>query len=274
MSGRRFVYTLNNPTLEELVIVNGIIANARYHIVGYEKGENNTPHLQGYIAFNRVIRFNALKRLLERAHWEPARSSEAINIKYCSKDGDFVEYGNREQQGKRSDLASVADAIARGVDLSEVAADHPALFIQYHRGMKELHRTISRSFEDRVVSVNIRWGPPGTGKTRHIWDNEDRGEVFTVNLHDNVPFDGYNGESVLLFDDFNGQYDITCFLRWTDRYPTRVNVKGSYAYANWTVIYFTSNIEPDKWFYDATQQHKQAFMRRVTSVTEVPLVIL
>lgn len=256
------------------MIVDGIIRDARYHIVGFEKGENNTPHLQGYIAFNRVTRFNSLKHILERAHWETARSSEAVNIKYCSKDGDYVEYGNREQPGARSDLKTIADAITRGKELSEIAIDHPALYIQYHRGMKELSRTIQRSYEDRVVQVLIRWGPPGTGKTRFIWESEDRGNIFTVNLHDNVPFDGYNGEQVLLIDDFNGRYDITCFLRWTDRYPLRVNVKGSYVYANWTKVYFTSNIEPNMWFLDATDQHKIAFMRRVTNVTEVPLVIL
>lgn len=273
MSGKRFCYTLNNPCLEELVIVNDL-ADARYHIVGYEKGENNTPHLQGYICFNHVIRFNHLKQLLPRAHWEIARCSEATNIKYCSKDNDYCEYGNRSQQGARSDLRGVAGEIASGRSMVDIAIDHPSLFIQYHRGMKELNRTLMRSFEDREVLVFIRWGVTGAGKTRYVWDHEDRGEVFTVNLHDNVPFDGYNGEQVLLFDDFGGQYDITTFLRWTDRYPLRINVKGSYSYANWTKVYFTSNLNPIEWFSGTIEEHKQAFMRRVTNVTEVPLVIL
>jgi hypothetical protein len=161
-----------------------------------------------------------------------------------------------------------------GGDMVDIATDHPALYIQYHRGMKELSRTLKRSFEDRDILVYIRWGVTGAGKTRYVWETEDRGDIFTVNLHDNVPFDGYNGESVLLFDDFNGHYEITSFLRWTDRYPLRVNVKGTYAYANWTKIYITSNINPIEWFIGTVEQHKQAFMRRVTNVTEVPLVIL
>lgn len=57
----------------------------RYLVFQLEQGSNGTPHYQGYVEFNYSTRFAAVKRMLPRAHWEPAQGTSAHNKHYCSK---------------------------------------------------------------------------------------------------------------------------------------------------------------------------------------------
>lgn len=67
-----------------------------YCIVGKEVGkENSTPHLQVYMRFKNGMRWASLKKDFPEAHIEAAIGSPEQNIKYCSKDGNFEEVGNR-----------------------------------------------------------------------------------------------------------------------------------------------------------------------------------
>lgn len=53
-----------------------------------ERGENGTPHFQGYVQFNDKMSLSKMKALggLERAHLEVAKGKWQDNKKYCSKD--------------------------------------------------------------------------------------------------------------------------------------------------------------------------------------------
>lgn len=87
---RRWCFTLNNPLPGSLeLLVKQFGERGAKYVIGREIGEEGTPHLQGYVNFNGLIRFSTLKRQWPRCHWEAARGSEQQNIKYCSKDGGF-----------------------------------------------------------------------------------------------------------------------------------------------------------------------------------------
>lgn len=92
---RAWAFTLNNYTDQEYV---SILENSRseYLVVGKEVGENGTPHLQGYVRFSNAIRLSSLKKILSgRAHFEIAKGSPEQNFKYCTKEGNFEERGDR-----------------------------------------------------------------------------------------------------------------------------------------------------------------------------------
>lgn len=57
--------------------------------------ETGTPHLQGYVRFNRGLRFSGIRKLLPGAHIEPRGSpKESLASQYALKDGDvFVDKG-------------------------------------------------------------------------------------------------------------------------------------------------------------------------------------
>lgn len=87
-------FTLNNYT--ELEYQNILSTVSRYIIVGKEIGAEGTPHLQGYIAFEKKIRLTAIKKKdgFERAHLESSKGTPLQASDYCKKDGDFVEKGD------------------------------------------------------------------------------------------------------------------------------------------------------------------------------------
>lgn len=57
-------------------------SSIKSYIFQEEVGENGTPHLQGYVEFNKKIRPKSLFN--EKIHWEKCRNIEA-SIEYCQK---------------------------------------------------------------------------------------------------------------------------------------------------------------------------------------------
>jgi len=49
-------------------------------------------------------------------------------------------------------------------------------------------------------------------------------------------------------DEFRGAIDIGHLLRWLDRYPVIVEVKGSSAVLKAEKIWITSNLHPREWY--------------------------
>lgn len=116
---RAACFTLNNPTPEaeaRLTQLGNDLELVKYLVFGREKApETGTPHLQGYVQFAKRPTFNKAKELLPAgAHIEAAKGSPQQNRTYCTKDGDFVEFGTPPVQGKRTDLHDVVDAIKSG----------------------------------------------------------------------------------------------------------------------------------------------------------------
>lgn len=51
-----------------------------------------TPHLQGFIALKKMMRITELK-ILGNPHFEACKGDEEQNLKYCSKEGNFIKWG-------------------------------------------------------------------------------------------------------------------------------------------------------------------------------------
>ena len=87
---KRWCFTLNNYTEYEVSSIVPIIEdNCSLAIIGKEKGESGTPHLQGYCEFKTKLR---PKNLIEinRIHWEKCKGNRDSNVRYCSKDSDIL----------------------------------------------------------------------------------------------------------------------------------------------------------------------------------------
>lgn len=78
--------TINNPTPDDFHNWESLkgIHWVRSATGQLEKGENETPHLQGMVK-TQSVRFSALKKALPRAHIEKARNEVALT-KYVSKE--------------------------------------------------------------------------------------------------------------------------------------------------------------------------------------------
>lgn len=248
MSGRNWCFTLNNYTLDEQLHLETI--ECRYIVFGLEVGVEGTEHIQGYIEFDSVKRLAGLKKMIPRAHFEPRRGAREAARDYCKKDGEWIERGDWSAggQGKRSDIDDLVHAIQEKRDTLEILVTMPTVAARHMRFMEKLTAVVEQrdTREFRQIEVHVLWGEAGTGKTRLVHTRHD--DVFTVNAAETFPFDGYDGQDVILLDDFYGGIPYHQLLRILDGYQYRVNVKGSHRYARWTKVYITSNKPPEQWY--------------------------
>lgn len=263
---RNWCFTLNNYTNDEknslTALGTELSFNIRYLIFGEEKGENETPHLQGYISFEKRKSFGVVKRLIsERAHLESAKGNPEQNKDYCSKGENIQEFGKLPAgAGARNDLVKVAEACQNGASFKEIAEDFPSATLRYSTGIIRLKQVFAKG-RSAPAELWCLWGKTGTGKTRRVWEFADF-DMLWVHPGDRW-FDGFDGQPAVLFDDFDGSwFKITYLLKLIDRYPFTVPVKG--AYVNWApkVIYFTSNLHPKEWYPQAKEEHRRALIRR------------
>ena len=255
---KKWVFTLNNPTNEEKVLFGSL--ECAHIVVGREVGENGTPHLQGYVNFRTAKRLTGLKKISARAHWEVCADTEAA-INYCKKDGDFDEIDNR-RQGQRNELAEVKEMAMEG-KFKDIQDKYPGIFWRYRHMIYNAYEVRNVNLQPRnwETEVHVRWGKPGTGKTRFFYEKYP--ELHQMHKQNGF-WSEYQGQEVVLFDDFDGSWTPrNDFLKITDRYPHKVRVLGGWRNWNPKLILITSNVNPRNWYAVSPS----AIMRRLKTVT-------
>lgn len=179
MSSKRWCYTLNNYSSDELAMVEAI--PARYHVIGKEIGSSGTPHLQGFVTFPQKKRLAAMKKLIPRAHFEVTVGTSQQAADYCKKDGDFKEFGMVPNQGSRTDLEAFKEVVKTGVIdrkelrelFSEVWAKYPRFCNDYvtdHLPELEIPFHELREWQVDVCSIIKR--PPDRRTVHFIVDEK------------------------------------------------------------------------------------------------------
>lgn len=242
MQSRRWTFTINN--YDELTIehLRSILKTdkVRYAIFGREVGEQGTPHLQGYIGFATPQRLAALKRMHPRGHYEKAKGNEQQNYDYCSKEGDFEEFGERSQQGKRTDLSDAVETLKNGT-LANVAEEHPETYIKFYRGLAAWKLAMDQSYSHHEVRGIWIWGPPGSGKSHAAREKYPDAYIKPQNKW----WDGYQGQEAVILDDLDTA-TLGHYLKiWTDKYATTGETKGGTINLRYKVLIITSNYTPD-----------------------------
>lgn len=236
-------------------------------------------HFQGYTEFKNTKSLAALKMALgfRSCHAERRRGSREQARDYAMKndtriDGEIpVEEGswNPPCQGKRNDLLELRDACEKAKSLADIIADddNVAALAKYGRFAERVFQAAARKRARpfRNVEVFIYWGKSGTGKTREPYELG----AFKWECCKPEWWDGYDGEDILLIDEFYGfQMDSKRLLTILDGYQCRLPIKGGFTYAQWTKVYITSNKSPESW-YDTeswTVDEQEAFDRRITEI--------
>lgn len=211
----------------------------RYIVIGKETGTNGTPHLQGYVEMTNAVRLSSLKKMCERAHWEPRKGTPAQAAEYCKKDGNYWESGELPNQGARNDLKEVAEQVRSGVSLAKVAEENPGMWVKYHKGFRDLKMSLLKDRTERPTVIWL-WGGTGVGKTRTAVEKSS-----SFYIKDGTHWwDGYEQQETIIIDDFDGKWPFRDLLRLLDRYPYRGQYKGGYVNVNSPYIYITCEFHP------------------------------
>jgi len=211
--------------------------------------------------FNKKVRLRFVKSVFgQGAHCEPSRSEAASD--YVWKDETSVP-NTRFCLGalpiKRNsppDWDLVKNHAKRG-RLDDVPADI------YVRCYNQLRRIESDHLEPVgiVRRFECYWGITGSGKSRRAWDEAGL-DAYPKDPRSKF-WCGYQGHANVVMDEFRGGIDISHVLRWLDRYPVLVELKGGATVLKAERIWITSNIHPRDWYPDLDDETKEALVRRM-----------
>jgi hypothetical protein len=196
----------------------------------------------------------------DSCHAEPSRSEAAEE--YCHKENTRVEgtqftLGSKPfRRNNSKDWARILDDCKRG-RWDDIPPD---VYIRNYRNLKAICTENAQAIGiERQVKVFC--GRTGTGKSRTAW------EQAGLDAYPKDPctkfWDGYRGQKHIVIDEFRGQIGISHLLRWLDRYPVLVEVKGSSVVFNAEKIWITSNLRPEDWYPDLDEETKAALLRRL-----------
>lgn len=138
---KRWCFTLNNPTSEEESVLGNYWTNhhAEYLVYGRETGTSGTPHFQGYIIFHERKILSAVRRTINRAHWEISRGTPKQASDYCKKEGNYEEHGTLPStQGKRTDWERLREYVEEHgrPGPRQLWREFPSLMGRYEHGVK------------------------------------------------------------------------------------------------------------------------------------------
>lgn len=109
--------------------------------------------------------------------------------------------------------------------------------------------------------TKVLWGPTHTGKSHTAWE-EAGFEAYAKDPNSKF-WCGYRSQDSVVIDEFRGKIDVSHLLRWTDRYPHYLELKGSALPSSVRRIWITSNLHPKDWWPELDYQTYLAFERRV-----------
>lgn len=297
---RHFIFTINNPEQcglgpdilklwDWLKLKFPTLTGASCQL---ECGAEGTLHYQGWFRVNSPITATgASNKFRSKGFVEPTRSIKSVSV-YCSKRASRVAgpwwYGDATPshstqgesglaQGKRSDLAAVAEALRGGATFAQVVQQHTTSAIRYPRGIQIVARILgkgqSRNWPTEVI---VYYGPSGCGKSRSAREGLDMDSVYQY-CHSGVKgrtpwWTGYFGQETVIIDEFKGQdqWDIEYFNQITDRYGMQVNTHDmGLVQLRVKKLIFTTNVNPLSWYSAITDPTLQAaFKRRLTTIFE------
>lgn len=239
-----------------------------------ETGAGGFNHFQVLAVCSKRVTTRQLKEALRcnSAHCEPSRSSAA---------NEYVWKEDTRVAGTQFELGSLPTSRARTVDWDAVYSNAvdgnldaipKDILIRNYTSIKRIRVDNCTPPFRPEISVNVYWGPTGTGKTHRCFD-ECGGDFYIKNSRTKW-WDGYQGQRNVIIDEFAGSIDVTYLLNWFDKYPCLAEVKGFSVPLNAVNFWVTSNIDPQFWYLDITTAHRDALLRRLTKVVymDVPYV--
>lgn len=239
--------------------------------------ETGRDHYQCYVEFGTKKRLTYLKKNFDpKIHWEGRRGTAEQAATYCKKEENFEEYGtiSKPHQGRDTELNTVVELIKAGeiTNISQVAQEHCSVMIRYHKGIMACLNERQEDNTIETLKVEVHWGASGTGKSHYAWTTYPNLYSFEYN-NNAIWWDGYMGQEVVLFDEFTGKIPIETILKYLDKWPMKLPIKGSTTIKKWKTVIICSNINPNKWYPYAQVAQKEALARRINFVKYYPPLV-
>lgn len=265
-----------------------------YWIVSEEVSESGLDHYQAFVQNGNVpITLSAIRKRFKKAGIVNFRgesyadllprwyASVESRIEYCRKsethiDGPWTggtpDYHTK--QGKRSDLQVLGEAVDSGLSFDDLMTSDDYKYLMTgtrprwvqdyiaSKAKKEA-KLLRKTHEWPEVHGYYIWGASGVGKTTWVMEHFEDLYVASGGAH---PFDYYDGESVILIDEFLYGHPLTIetLLRMIDKFRIPIDARYHDVLPRWTKVILTSNFPPAIQFNHVDEYRRDALARRIS----------
>ncbi len=304
--GRKWQVTINNPlehgfTHDRIIeIMSNVRGKSLYWCMCDEEGDEcETLHTHVFIYRGSPFTARQIDNLFPKMHRDACYGTCAENRAYILKDGEkfhkdetgaysyidsngkhhegvnfsntFFEVGEcpDEHQGRSSASEVVLAMIKDGYSNEDIVDAVPTAY----KDLEKLERTRSMyrdsRFRDswRDLHVTYIFGKTGSGKTRSVMEQYGYLNCYRVTDYKH-PFDTYDGQDVLIFEEFRGGLKHGDMLNYLDGYPLLLPCRYFNRQACFTKVFIITNIPPEEQYMNVDTESRLAFWRRIHEVKE------
>jgi hypothetical protein len=282
---RNYLLTVNNPTDTDGEFYERLknLPHIKYFAFQREQGEEKaTQHFQAYIEFEVGKTFATMKKYFPTAHIESRRGSKEQARAYCQKADtrmtghEKYEFGEFAEERERTDLTDIIEMIRSGASESEIQDAYPGQFFRYYKNIQFLRqRFLEEKFKRtfRKVEVAYIYGDTEIGKTRYVMEKHGYENVYRMTAYGGGDggerFDEYNGQDVVIFEEFRSSIRISDMLNYLDGYPLSLPARFNNKTACFTKVYIITNLPLREQYLKIQREYPstwKAFLRRITRV--------
>ena len=306
VQSRKWQITINNPLehgfdhdriKESLGKLKGLV----YWCMCDEEGDEcETRHTHIYVQTRSAITADRVNNLFPNFHREKVHGTAKENRAYVFKDGDkfnkdetghysYQDSGGRlheginfsdtaeeagelpdEHQGKSSYADLIVNMIREGASDTDIVDTVSSAYckLEHIQQTRSMFRSERFKKEWRDLHVVYIFGKTGLGKTRSVMDAHGYENVFRVTDYRHYPFDDYECEDVLMFEEYRSDIKIGDMLKYLDGYPLRLPARFKNKQACYTQVYIVTNIPPEDQYRNVDADSVAAFWRRVNEIWE------
>ena len=278
---RAWQLTINNPKDKNMrhEAIKGVltaIPSMMYWCMCDEIGAEGTPHTHIFFKVRNAMKFSTLKNKFPAAHIEKAQGTPEENRKYIRKEGKWAESEKKEtnlpetfeewgelpqgHKGQRTDLQFMYNLVKDGLSNAEILEQCPDTAIKYLDKLNRLrHDYLTDYFKSTRrldLKVNYITGKTGMGKSRDILDEFGDENVYRATDYQH-PFDSYQLEPVMVFEEFRSSLRLQDMLNYLDIYPVTLPARYSPKIGCFSTVFVVSNWTFEQQYSEIQKDHEQ-----------------
>ncbi|WP_293970341.1 viral replication protein [uncultured Ruminococcus sp.] len=292
---RKWLLTINNPETsglnhEEITRIL-MLMNVSYFCIVDEIATTGTPHTHIFVYRKSPIRFSTLKNKFPVAHIDKSLGSCEDNRNYLRKEGKwsetqkaetnligtFEEYGELpdERQENNPDYADLLEDVENGMSTGEIVKNKPQYIFRVN-GIDDLRNTLkSDIYLNMFRQVDVTYlcsSIADFDRTYYIYNHHKYSDICRITNYDKnglVRFDGYNGQDVLVFEDFASQINIENMINYINIFPIQLPARYRDKVACYTKVYISSNLPLSRQYITTQEDNPELWNNFLSHIHKV-----
>jgi len=251
-----------------------IVPSVNYAVWQLEKcPTSDRLHIQGYCELQSVIRGRtAITKLGQGTHIEKRKGTRTQAKEYCSKEetrqagpwefGTFTP--SQTKTSYKDKCSAIFKLLEEGKTQREIIELYPEVWMRSHRAIEKFI-TMLHPPRNHQTTLSVIYGPTRSGKSFYAYSKYPQAYWKSADQW----WNNYNGDEIVILDEFYGWIKHSDLLRLADAYPLQVQTKGGMVEFTAKHVILISNEPMDGWYNQNIMRHG-ALKARVSNFIHIP----